>query len=71
MRIAQRQPGLLVLKTQLPRWNWGLCAAIEQHKATIWSRLTLEQHAAKYGHEAFSAKMRVIIDELLEQDVTQ
>ena len=49
----------------------SLCAAIEQHKATIWSRLTLEQHAAKYGHEAFSAKMRVIIDELLEQDVTQ
>ena len=49
----------------------SLCAAIEQHKSTTWSRVALEQHAANYSHEGFKAKMRVIIDELLEKDVTQ
>ncbi len=48
----------------------SLCAAIERHKSTKWSRLDLEQYASNYSREGFTVKMRVIIDKLLEQDVT-
>jgi glycosyltransferase involved in cell wall biosynthesis len=48
----------------------SLKAAIGHHQTIAWSRQTLEQHSAKFGGEGFAAKMRVVIDELLEPEIT-
>ena len=48
----------------------SLCAAIERHQQIQWSRKELENHAAKFSHDGFIARMRVIIEELNEPDLS-